>query len=359
MKWYRSVFRFVGVLGLLVAWACGSDTPTNSSGPESFSTAGPMLQPRMNHSATLLANGKVLIAGGVQTLSGGAAGRLASAELFDPVEGRFRATGSLPEGRAEHVATLLEDGRVLLAGGGGVELVLYEPDPGRFIRTGVLSQIETVRAVVRLQDGRVLLLGDRISFAEIYDPVNNRLLRIQPVGAARVGHSANLLSSGDVLIAGGNVDLAERYNPESGMFLSAGRLEVNRFGHTAVLLSDGRVLIAGGSTRTNDGLYTPVNHAEVFEPVSLSFSVTGRMGAQRFGHTATLLTSGKVLVAGGSPAENEVYDPQTGQFQFVSGTGGQLRGGFTATRLQDGRVLLVGGLNQAFLLRSEALLFNP
>ncbi len=366
----RRVLRGVwpGLAGLALC-ACGVDeagSPLGGVTPRSFGVVGPMVEPRRDHTATRLSDGTVLIAGGVHVVSAGVEEPLTSAEIFDPVTGRFRLTNSLPEGRSGHVAALLKNGKVLIVGGlivggGGQTLVLYDRDSGSFLSSGARSRIQRLRTATTLQDGRVLLLGDLSFAAEIYDPEEDDIVKRVTASTRRVQHTATLLNTGDVLIAGGAVRFAERFDPATDKFTvpRGATLQDLRFGHTATLLTDGRVLLAGGSAVISGQVFTPVNSTEVFDPDIPSFREAGFMRIPRFGHAATRLSDGKVLIVGGAAADAEVYDPGTGAFQFVGGDAGRVRSGATATLLNDGRVLVAGGVNEEFSYLEHAVVYNP
>ncbi|MDE2998707.1 MAG: kelch repeat-containing protein [Gemmatimonadota bacterium] len=320
-----------------------------------------MIEPRRDHTATRLSDGTVLVAGGIHVVTAGVEAPLTSAEVFDPVAGRFRRTGDLPEGRSGHVAVLLSTGQVLIAGGGRQSLVLYDPDSGSFAGSSAATRIQRPSSATALRDGRVLLLGDLTFMAEIYNPQADSIVKTLNVGTRRVQQTATLLNSGDVLIAGGARGLAQRFDPDTDLFTAPGgaSLQVVRFGHTAALLEDGRVLLAGGSAEFGAGVFSPVSSAEIFDPDYPSFRNTGNMLAPRFGHSATRLRDGKVLIVGGAAADAEIYDPDTRVFQFVGGNAGRIRSGATATLLNDGRVLVAGGVDEEFLYLEHALVYNP
>jgi hypothetical protein len=309
-----------------------------------FATTGPMISPRYAHSATLLPNGKVLLAGGLgDGTNAGIAGpppTLDSAELYDPTTGMFTATGSMHSPRASHTATLLSGGRVLIVGG--------TPDAGSF------------------WNGRFpYIYSSVLATAEIYDIATGVFTATGTLNIGRFGHTATLLVDGTVLIAGGESgtdwlsgearlsDTAETYDPATGTFTSVGSMRVARTLHAANLLDDGRVLITGGTWRPNP--------AEIFDPTTRSFSNTGSMRSVRSAHTATQLASGKVLVAGGaletecvedSPADcmpvasMELFDPATGTFTPI-GFMNALRWAHTATLLDSGAVLFAGGEDES------------
>jgi hypothetical protein len=342
---------------------CGVAFFSLEQSPGTFTSTGNMNAPRLGHTATLLTNGKILIAGGEQD---SASTILASAELYDPSSGTFSATGSLATARTWHTATLLADGRVLITGGqaapvagapGGVFLAsaeLYDPVTGTFNRTGDMTQSRGFHAAVLLLNGKVLIAGDQqesTHTAELYDPVtgtfttactlpliastltllNNGKVLVQgtdadgnssaglydpdtaafsPTGQiaySEAPHEATMLTKGKVLDTaldgcGWPTDLVELYDPSGGAF-SQERMTVLRRSPTTTLLPDGTVLIAGGGDRLLSTPFTwDVGHtsgAELYDPVADTFSVTGSMAGNRENHTATLLPDGTVLVAGG------------------------------------------------------------
>src|SRR5438045_4226275 len=126
-----------------------------------------------------------------------------------------------------------------------------------------------------------------------------------PTGSMNTGRqepSATLLSNGMVLIAGGisttngRLASAELYNPTTGTFTPTGSMSDTRWGHTATLLNNGMVLIVGGQGTAGNVAF--LGTAELYDPTTGTFTSTGSLNTGRHSHTATLLNSGTVLVAG-------------------------------------------------------------
>jgi hypothetical protein len=210
-------------VGLLLALAglskSATGTPTTTvTAPTlngTWRATGRLANARFYHTATLLPNGKILVAGGYDNK----AVYLASAELYDPASGSWSETGNLNTGRWAHTATLLPDGKVLVAGG-------YN-----FAATGPLAS------------------------AELFDPATGTWSTTGSLAVQHSDHTATLLPDGQVLVAGGyNIDgplaSAELYDPASGTWTATGTLNTARRNHTATTLSNGKVLVAGGLTVT-------------------------------------------------------------------------------------------------------------
>jgi Galactose oxidase, central domain/Kelch motif len=312
---------------------------------------------RAIHSATRLANGRVLIAGGM--IHNHAV--LATAELYDPATKQFTSTGEMPEPRMSQTATLLKDGRVLLAGGYSGDghiyrsALLYDPTTGRFTPTGGMAVPRAEATATLLPDGRVLIAGGvdapsevATQSAELYDPASGRFVPTGDMAVARAYHIAAPLGGARVLIAGGEPDLqhtlnsAEIYDEASGTFVPAGDMMEPRRKAAAAVLSDGRVLIVGGSG--NDDGRAKSRTAEVFDPATQKFHRTGELHEARYklAHALVTLDDGRVLVAGGG-AGFEVYDPTRGVFTPVTGGLSAARYYSTATALGGGQVLIAGG----------------
>jgi hypothetical protein len=304
----------------LLLLGAGSTAPVAMAQvPGAFTATGKMITPRSMHTATVLPDGRVLIAGGdsayyfSQTES--------STELYDPVSGTFEPARGMTTPRSGHTATLLPNGTVLIAGGGPT-----------IVGTGPLSSAS----------------------AEIYDPGTGKFTATGDMNADRSQHTATLLKNGKVLIAGGyHLDQfrqisypagAELYDPSTRSFAPI-RSMPGPYCDSSTLLADGRVLIT-----SRDPDHDRVSHASIYDPSTGSFTATASMQFPRQAHAATLLPDGTVLMTGGtldnfynaSPFA-ELYDPSTGAFFGLINMNSN-SSFHQATLLQDGRVLITGGI---------------
>jgi hypothetical protein len=338
-----------------------------------FSPTGSMARAQGGGSTTLLADGRVLVAGGVE-YSGSAgkltADKLADAELYDPATGTFTATGSMGEIRADQTATLLADGEVLVAGGDNLSgslatAELYDPASGTFHSTGSMTEARSQAKAVRLHDGRVLIYWGfgattMPKTAELYEPTTGKFSAIAWPGGGLYPDSASvtLLQDGRLLVAGGSdgsnsVATAQLFDPATGASSPTGSMATPREAHSAVLLSNGQVLIAGGMTAHLYG-YEGAGQQAALSGNDPAFQLDehhnapggNSTGSQVFGMTGpppTYLTSA------------ELYDPATGKFTST----GSMRTWLlspTATLLLDGRVLFIGQDSKS---RETAELYQP
>jgi hypothetical protein len=362
---------------LLAGGAMGDGSPTtvigdgevyDPVGGRSVAILPPLAEARSNQSATLLADGRVLVTGG----NGADGSQLASAELYDPATGTgtFGPTGALSVPRVYHTATRLFDGRVLVLGGYGTDVSplasaeIYDPGVGggTFMAMPALKEGRRYHGAVLLPSGKVLVVGGEghglttLASAELYDPAAKTTTSTGSLAIARTNASVVLLPDGTVLVAGGKdvnhlpVAQAERYDPAIGAFAPAGEPVFDALG-IATLLPSGKVLFVG-------------DFVDLFEPApaDLTSVPSGSMAATRGGHTATLLGDGQVLVAGGitepTPAPAELYDPTSGTFS-PAGSLVEDRQDHAAVRLMDGRVLLLGGSLPGGLSVASAEIYDP
>ena len=297
------------------------------------------------HTATLLANGKLLVAGGVKSAGAGTA----AVDLFDAVAATWTTVAPMNAMRSSHTATRLADGRVLVTGGSTVSSAAAK---------GYVNNTS----------------------AEIYDPVANTWTATPPMSVARSHHTATLLPDGKVLVVGGENVLylvepsAEVYDPVANTWSATRAAPISpRSQHTATLLPSGLVLIAGGFDIV-DGLLTPLNTAELYDPVlhtttstdsngvttvtitgGLDFTATPPMAFAHYGQSATRLADGRVVVVGGNTTQTEVYDPATATWT-TRGATAATHSSHGAVLLLDGRLLVAGGTQFA---QPTAELFDP
>ena len=379
------------VVATSVANATSSATAVVIVWPGAIATSptGDMKNARGAYTATLLANGLVLVAGGDSAPYTNSIAGINGAELYDPSTGTFALTGSMTSPRYAHTATLLPNGKVLVTGGLGnggsgkpppvlASAELYDPAAGTFAATGNMLAPRTNHTATLLATGKVLIVGGignigitgQIPYsghglltAELYDPASGLFTTVGSMSRGRYAHAATLLANGKVLITGGFIssdpaeipfppftDEAELYDPVSGSFASAGSMHTGRALHTSTLLSNGKVLLTGG--------YGVSAHEEIYDPTTGTFSSTGSMAIRRLAHTATLLSTGQVLIAGGwtdpcyllcgtaATTTLELFDPASGTFTPI-GTMRAARTAHTATVLPNGDTLLAGGENDA------------
>lgn len=332
-----------------------------------------MRERRAAHTATLLLEGRVLLAGGFQEDGRGREIAIASAELYDPQLQTFTPARPMNEPRDGHTATLLPDGRVLIVGGWGISsrsttAEMYVPAAGEFVYVKSLPAPRAGHTATLLADGRVLIVGGtsaRTVFepeALVYDPASDQFASAGHLHEVRAGHTATPLTDGSVLIVGGMGEAervltsAELYDPTSGQFTRVGNLSAARHKHAAVRLDDGRVLIIGGSDERDwRGQYATT---EIYDPQTRTFTPGPRLNGERFklAEAVVLLGDGRVLVGGGHAAL-ETFDPQAAVFQ----PGGLLDTAYyfaTLTRLNDGHVLIAGGYNDEIEATANVWLYR-
>jgi N-acetylneuraminic acid mutarotase len=239
-----------------------------------------MREERAAHTATLLSDGKVLVTGG-GTAGGGQfpaefGEGSTGAEVYDPATGQFTSTGSMAVGRVAHTATLLANGKVLIVGGWvssdpTATAELYDPAAKTFIATGSMASARAGHTATLLHDGRVLIAGGvdnpgslpiGSNTTEIYDPATGSFVSAGSMAVARRLHTATLLPDQKVLVIGGGSRLAEIYDPATNSFSPVGLTIQERSGHSATLLQNGHVVVIGGFASI--GGFTPQPTAELY-----------------------------------------------------------------------------------------------
>jgi hypothetical protein len=329
--------------------------------PGTLATAGVTTVGRFSHTATLLENNKVLIAGGMERNGVW----LDTGEVFDDATGRFIATARMSSRRAGAMAVALPDGKALIAGGSDgsdknlASAEIYDPQTNSFSLTGSMNAPRAHGVAIFLpRINKALIIGgaangdhnDHAS-AELYDPATQRFSQTGSMRVPRAYFNAVLLRDGRVLVMGGmssdlpnpNIEAsAEIYDPALGRFLPAGSMNVSRFKHGAALLPDGKVIVMGGQTGSSYG--ERLASTEIFDPATGKFQRGPQMKLPRYKlvNSVSRLKDRRILVGGGAD-QPEIYDPAANDFTLVSGP--QLDGFLfsTATTLSNGKVLLVNG----------------
>lgn len=336
---------------LLFVWAL----PSLADG---FTNVAPMVTGRMNHTATLLPSGKVLVVGGMTADST----PLASAELYDPATNTWSSAGSLATSRTVHVAALLPSGKVLVAGGAHgdsnpiASVEIYDPASNSWTLAPSLATERYAPAVAQLDDGKVLVVGGatfggtRLASAELYDPAAGTWSSAGSLATPRINLVATRLASGKVLVAAGELyrvlASAEIYDPASNTWSTAASLSTARLSPQVSLLRSGEILISGGADDGRTSLAT----AETYDSIGNSWTLTNPLVHSTYAHTQTELSSGQVLVAGGYDGNTlndaQLYDPVSRSWS-ATGSLNVDRYGHSATLLPSGSVLVVGGYSRS------------
>ncbi|HEY1337861.1 MAG TPA: hypothetical protein VGF59_10150 [Bryobacteraceae bacterium] len=311
--------------------------------PGAFTPTSRMTSARFGHTATLLGDGKVLVAGG----------GVASAELYDPSSGAFRPTGSMTKPRSHHRATLLPDGKVLISDADSAEI--YDPSAGTFRLAGRMTAARDGHSATLLTTGKVLIAGGgcggastpppAAASAELYDPASDTFAATGNMTVARCNPRETLLADGRVLILpgdeGADYGSAEIYDPTTGTFSPIDWPNPQELiAATSNLLLNGNVLVSL-AVQECDFLSST---ALVYDSAALAFKAGPDMANGVCRPTATLLSDGKVLIAAGwfAGTHAQLYDPATGAFS-PTGNLTTYRQDHAATLLQDGTVLITGG----------------
>jgi hypothetical protein len=348
--------------------AAATAAPALAQAPGTWAYTGTMPMARQFHTATLLDNGLVLVAGGCQPAAAceaDDAGALFTAELYDPSTGTWTPTGNMPSGRFGHTATLLDNGAVLVTGGYSTNSIrvlksalLYDPSTGTWSDTGSMTVARIYHCAVLLPNGEVLISGGETKLAlddtpesptntaEIYNPSTGTFTATGGMNDARFGAQLTLLQNGDALIAGGGTGdagcTAEFFS--NGQWTLTSPLAVCGVSQeSAALLRSGDVLIGAGA---NSQFYDPSTN--VWQPTLGAADIN--IGPLALLDTGEVLVAGETpaLIAGeASPAEpgsstSALYDPSTNEWT-PTGSLEQSLNGLTLTPLSNGKVLAVGG----------------
>ena len=322
------------------------------------------------HTATLLDDGRVLVAGGRRLGEYGSTD--ANAQTYDPALGVWRKASSMVQPRFVHTATLLEDGRVLVVGGRAPFLLrgaeVYNPSTNTWSSAGRLANARAYHAAVRIGDGLVMVIGGMsvspegeipTATTEIYDAFTESWIPASDMATARAAPTMVAFPDGRVLVTGGIgpdgdvVASAEMYSPSTGLWEPVGAMAEPRAGHTATLLPEGRVLVAGG---ISDDSGIALATVELYDPVIGEWSQSGGMSEGRLRHTASLMLGGNVVVIGGALegqpttleesgatlGSAEIYERSTGSWASVDDMNSQ-RSNHATVVLDSGLVMTMGG----------------
>ncbi len=322
----------------------------------------------MWHTATRLADGRVLLVGGSRAVND----FLADADIFDPTTGRTLQVASLHRPRHAHSATLLPDGRVLVIGGYALpwqwleDAEVYDPATDTWTVIPPQSSHGVNHTATVLADGRVLAVGGNTGSGrftdqvEIFDPPTNSWSQVRSLPDVRATHTAQLLADGQVLVAGGQTNQygvvgdALLYDPQANAWAVTGPMVAPRLWAESVRLQDGRVLVAGGMTLDDMPLNKLSPSVEIYDPASHTWTAAASMRQPRYSHFLVLLSDGQVLVLAGARdwdccwidgsfvPEIECYDPAADRW-LLAGQLPQPRAQAAAARLVDGRIWLTGG----------------
>lgn len=315
-----------------------------------FLPAGDLNLGRYQHASTLLANGKVLITGGIVST-----GYTATTEIYDPVANTFIWTASMDVPRHAHTATRLDNGLVLIVGTSSTQprttsSQLYDPLANAFTNTGSLIYPRNEHTATLLPNGKVLIAGGTRPgdyhewHAELYDPATGTFTEIERMQYPRGLGTAVGFTNGDVVFVGGFTagSLTEIFRHATISFESTGSALYNLWEPQGLRLPDGRAFIVGGAT----DFYGMLAATQFYDPGTGKFTPGPNLQSRRYRHTTSQYAPGKVLVAGGweypTLSSAEVFDVGTGAFTNTVNLQ-HAREWHAATVLSDGRVLITGG----------------
>jgi PKD repeat protein len=344
----KTIFTYLEGTVLALVTMAGTTLMVQSAAAQTWSTNSPLQAARWAHTATLLTNGSVLIAGGMIYNIYPDSADTNACELYDPASGTSTLTEPMQVSRNSHTATLLTNGQVLVAGGGsGATSEVYDPISSTWINLASMNDHRRYHTATLLLNGQVLVAagyndnnGLELSSAEVYDVGSQTWTSTGLMPYGTDSQAAVLLTNGMVLVCGGSdgngygVTNAALYNPASHTWTSTAGMNEPRAGNSATLLPDGTVLVAGGGDNT----------AEIYDPVAATWTLVAPMNDGRQYPQAVLLNDGKVMVLGGDPnnTDVEMYDERNDQWFYTASlpVPGNSQ---TATLLANGRVVVTGG----------------
>ena len=303
-----------------------------------WAATGAMAGPREAFAIVALANGKILVAGGWA-----AGAPLAASEIYDPAKGTWSSAGAMATARYYASATLLPGGKVLVAGGCAAALCatvtptaeLYNPANNSWSATGPLNIARDNFTTIALADGEALAVGGAAGVTtELYNPATGLWTYAASVNFPRFGSTATALVDGKVLVTGGTLSpyTAELYDPVAKAWSVTGAMPLRGIGHSAARLADGTVVVSGGlGLTTSCGKlcvsWIPTYKAVVYNEATGAFSAAASLPRALAYHVSTALASGQALATGGIgygvyccqvESNAEVYTPLTLSFSSLS-----------------------------------------
>ena len=334
---------------------------------------------RWGHTATLLQNDAILIVGGMKRLAYRRTS-IAQGEILPLGSTEWAKTSRFNWERTYHTASLLPDGTVLVAGGTGRVVLkegedeplwrgnkdlnsaeIYDPKTDEWENAPDMTYKKQLAQAITLEDGRVMIIGGRsgvstLSSNEIYDPEDNSWSEVEPMMQSRMSHSAVKLIDNTILVTGGmesvvmgdTLSSAEIYDPLQNSWSKVAKLTRARLGHRSTLLPDGRVLVTGGTTVVEADLLGPETTAEIYDPILNEWTLISTELLARKDHSAVLTPGGKVILIGGGDTAGagvlpiESYDIENNEWSVISNLP-EGRNLLTATTLRDGSIMVVGG----------------
>ncbi len=305
-------------------------------------TAGTAASMRYSHAAAILPDGRVLLVGGQSDRQG--LGPILTTDVFNPTSGSLTGGPTLALSRVRSEAIAIDADRVLVTGG--------EEDYQTARKTAEVLSLSTGRTVATTNAMSVLRIHHRM-VALSSGPNSGKVLVIGGFNGPIPYGVPSWLATNSV----------EVFDPASNSFTAASAgLLTSRGLFTATPLLDGRILIVGGY-QPDPGAGSLAS-AEIYDPATGSFSYTGSLSIARYGHTATRLADGKVLIVGGDQnvgtrSTAELYNPATGTFTTVTSTLSVLRSNHAAALLADGRVLIFGGESGESVVNGTVEAYDP
>ena len=375
----KKFILLLAILGGILVVACGgsdsveSESASNSESTASSSVSGggfaelgrDLRAQRMRSASVILQDGRVLVTGGNQPAF--QAGAVKTAEVWTAGSDQWEFTDDMIVERFSHSMVVLQDGRVLSAGGrdlkntGSNKADIWDPKTGNWTAAADMIEAHESFPMVLLNDGRVIVAGgsardyNPTNLAEIYDPNTDTWTQIGGMSVERIWHTGTVLSDGRVLFAGGGdpdgpyIKNTEIYDPAKDTWFSAGEMNVGRTQHTATLLKDGRVLVVGGRGKRQT--------SEIYDPSTNTWGEMADLNEPRAEHIAIVLSDGRVLVIAGTGSRPsvEVWDSSNNSWDSI----GKLQVGryrHLAELLKDNRILVFGGNGEDGILASTEII---